>query len=106
MKAFKGCVNNRCKAYKKEHYKDSFDHCPVCGEKLEYVCADCWKVMDDNSEKYCASCKAKREQKREQIKSAGLKVLGGVGAVGVAAWNNKDKLVKVGKVVVNNVVKK
>lgn len=38
MKAYKGCVNRECKSFKhKKHYKDEFEYCPICGEKLEYV---------------------------------------------------------------------
>ena len=63
MKAYKACVNRECKSFKrKEHYKDEYNYCPICGDKLEYVCADCWKVLDHNTEKYCASCKAKHIQ--------------------------------------------
>lgn len=105
-KAFRGCVNVKCESYKKKHYKDDLEYCPNCGKELEYVCAKCWKVMDDNSEKYCLSCKANNEQKIEKIKAAGLKIVGGVGAVGFAIWQNRDKLVKATKVVVNKVVKK
>lgn len=46
MKAYKGCVNRECKSFKrKDHYKDEYNYCPICGDKLEYVCADCWKVL-------------------------------------------------------------
>ena len=103
MKAYKSCVNRECKSFKrKDHYKDEYNYCPICGEKLEYVCADCWKVLDHNTEKYCASCEAKRDQKRAQaiqnIKDGGVAVAGAVGAVGGLAVKHKDKFAIAGKV--------
>ncbi len=109
MKVFKGCVNEKCEAYKKKHYRDDYEYCPFCGDKLEYVCADCWKVMEDNSEKHCESCKAKREQQHaqniEKAKGYGVAAVGVAGAVGKAAWNHKDDIVKAAKVAVK-IVKK
>lgn len=98
MKACKGCVNRECKSFKhKTHYKDEFEYCPICGEKLEYVCADCWKVMDHNTEKYCTSCSVKREQKREQTiqKVKDLSKAVPVAAISKYAWQHKGKIVDV-----------
>ena len=66
MKAFKGCVNQNCISYKKRHYKDDDEYCTTCGEKLYYVCADCWKQFEDNKERYCITCKAIRDDKKDQ----------------------------------------
>lgn len=98
MKAYKGCVNRECKSFKgKRHYKDKYDYCPFCGGKLEYVCADCWKVLEHNTEKYCVSCEAKREQKRAQqiqgIKEGGKAVAGAVGVFGGLAMKHKSKII-------------
>ncbi|MDB7989888.1 hypothetical protein DXC78_03975 [Faecalicoccus pleomorphus] len=102
MKACKGCVNRECKSFKhKTHYKDEYEYCPICGEKLEYVCADCWKVMDHSTEKYCVSCAAKREQKKENIKENikdwGTLAVSAASAVGGLAVKNKDKIAAAGK---------
>lgn len=67
MKTFKGCANHECKSYvKKVNYKSEFEFCPICGLKLEYVCADCRKVLDNNGEKLCIACKTKHEQEKAQ----------------------------------------
>ena len=105
MKAFKGCVNEKCSEYRKKHYKNDDKYCLECGHKLYYVCADCWKQFDDNKDRYCISCDAARKDKREKrvaaVKDGGQKVLGVVaavaGTVGAIAANTKqiEKGVKV-----------
>lgn len=98
MKANKGCVNRECKAFtKKIKYKDSFEYCPLCSEKLEYVCADCWKVLDHNTTRFCEACKVKRQQKKEQAVENVKKVGAPVAGVVAVAWKNKDKVINVGK---------
>lgn len=109
MKAFKGCINEGCIAHKKIKYKDSDEFCSKCGNALSYVCAGCWKVMEDNSARYCISCLAEREQKRsqniEKVKSGGraaAETLGTVSAVVMTTAKNSQQLVsgikKIGKV--------
>lgn len=100
MKAYKGCVNRECKSYKtRTHYKDDFEYCPICGEKLEYVCENCWKVLDSNTDKYCERCKMEREQKRElrkqNAKKCGSVIIGTAVAFSSAAIKHKDKITKV-----------
>ena len=81
MKAFKGCVNENCLACnKKRHYKNEDNYCLACGEKLYFVCADCWKQLSDNKEKYCITCKAARDDKRDQRVDDAKKVVAGVGS--------------------------
>lgn len=85
MKAFKGCINEKCNMYKKKHYKDDDKYCLECGNKLYYVCADCWKQFDDKKVRYCISCDAARKDKRDKrvatVKDGGHKVLIAVGGV-------------------------
>lgn len=107
MKAFKGCTNPDCKAYKKIHFKKDDQFCLKCGEPLSFVCAECWKVMDSNKEKYCISCAAQKEQKQQQrinkVKNGGGVVLAGVGAVAVGVKQlskNMDVIVEGGKKIV------
>lgn len=103
MKAFKGCTNIECIAYKKTHYKKEDKYCPKCGKPLSFVCAECWKPLEDGSEKYCISCKAKKEQKRAEqmgaVKKVGAGVVGVVGAVGPVIANAANK--KNGKLILN-----
>lgn len=100
MKAFKGCTNPDCIAYKKVHYKKTDAFCLKCGNPLSFVCAECWKPMEDGKEKFCISCSAEKEQHRAEIWDAVKKVGGGVttsGAFVVAApkmLKDSDKLVK------------
>lgn len=112
MKAYKGCVNRECKSFKhKKHYRDEFEYCPICGEKLEYVCADCWKVMEHSTERYCASCKAKHEQNRDRKIQQGKEMLKIIPVVPAAKLIVKNKGVILKKAndfkgVVINIVKK
>ena len=107
MKAFKGCVNPECVAYKKKHYKNEDDYCTKCGEKLYYVCADCWKQLESNKERYCITCKAirddKKDQRTEKTIEAAKKVGGAFAATGtimVAAAKNVQQIEKSGKILV------
>lgn len=105
MKAFKGCVNENCNVYRKKHYKNDDKYCLECGQKLYYVCADCWKQFDDNKVRFCISCDAARKDKRDRrvaaVKDGGQKaliVVGGVATmVNTLAKNTKqiEKGVKV-----------
>lgn len=66
MKAFKGCVNEECSAYKKVRYKDVDAYCSKCGNQIYYVCADCWKQLENNKSRFCTSCEMIRKDKRDQ----------------------------------------
>lgn len=89
MKAFKGCINPNCVGYKKIKYKKDDEFCKKCGDKLSFVCADCWKPMDDDEHRLCINCKAKQDQakadKKAAIKQGGAKVIAAVGVAAVAA---------------------
>ncbi len=109
MKAFKGCVNEKCIGFQKKiHYKDSDYFCSKCGERLCYVCADCWCVLDDNHNKYCIRCenirKDKRDQRVDKVKQVGAGSVAAVGAVagGMAAVaKSADTIEKSGKALVD-----
>ncbi|MDD3338136.1 MAG: hypothetical protein PHS82_04690 [Lachnospiraceae bacterium] len=95
MKVFKGCINPSCSAYKKIHYKKNDDYCTKCGAPLQFVCADCWTQLEDDSEKYCILCKNKRKDEADKridgAKDAVKKVGGGVAAAaGVAVMAAKN----------------
>ena len=110
MKANRGCVNPECKAYKKIKYKDDDNFCSKCGRPLYYVCSDCWKALEDDSETLCLACKTRRAQKKAEQKEAikeGAQAVAGVvvavgGAVGAAAGGvggAADKVAKAAKCV-------
>ena len=112
MRAFKGCTNLDCKAYKKTYYKKDDHFCVKCGQTLSFVCSECWKPMEDDKEKYCISCSAEKEQKKaqafENIKKAGasaLVTLGVVAGVVKQVGDNADKLANGAKKVANAGVK-
>lgn len=106
MKAIKGCTNFECKAYKKIHFKKDDQFCTKCGKPLSFVCAECWKAMENDTEHYCMSCNALREQKRVQMIDSAKGAIAGIGTVasmvGAAALNankladNSKKLLKAG----------
>ena len=120
MKAFKGCINDNCKMFRKKHYKNGDKFCLECGNQLYYVCADCWKQFDDNKMRYCIACdterKAKKAQRVAAVKNAGSNTLGIVVGVGTAVTTlakNAEKIqsgtktiVKVGKDVAKAVMKR
>ena len=85
----KGCPNTKCERNKKKYsYKATDQYCTICGEKLLFVCADCFKRIEDTDmrHKYCAICEANREdrkeKRKERLKAASVAVVTVGGAVG------------------------
>lgn len=97
MKPFKGCVNEDCSAYKKIHYHRDDCYCLKCGHPLYFVCADCWTVLEDDGQKFCNACQAKRTQRNaeraEQVKHVGA-IVAGVAAGAKTMANNVDSINK------------
>ena len=100
MKAFKGCTNPSCKAYKKIQYKAADEYCKKCGSKLNYVCSECWMILQDNKSRLCEGCKTKKGQKKQgnfdKAKNVGEIAAGGLtaAAAGIAfVANNSEKIV-------------
>ena len=64
-KRVKGCPDPGC-ARHNEHYKYKPDDmfCTLCGSQLVYVCAKCFKEIEDTEErrKYCEDCKPKQSK--------------------------------------------
>ena len=64
-KRIKGCPEPGC-ARHDEHYKykptDQF--CTLCGAQLVYVCAKCFKEIEDTEDqrRYCEDCKSKQSK--------------------------------------------
>lgn len=100
MGMVKGCINEKCIARKKKiHYKKTDEFCSKCGNKLFYVCADCFKQLPDDSQKYCITCAATRKDKKDAAKNGAKKIGGGVLAVG-------GIVLSAGKIVVDVIRKK
>lgn len=100
MKAFKGCTNPSCKAYKKIQYKATDEYCKKCGQKLYYVCSECWMVLQDDKSRFCEGCKTKKGQKKQgnlvKAKNAGEAAAGGLATIAAGAVfvaNNSEKIV-------------
>lgn len=97
MKPFKGCTNEDCNAYKKIHYRRDDHYCRKCGHPLDFVCADCWTVLEDDTQRICTGCQAKRTQRNaertERVKHVGIAVAG-VAAGAQAMVNNIDSINK------------
>lgn len=103
MKAIKSCVNPACESkINKTKYNDKYIYCPMCGDKLAYVCADCWIPLSHSTEKYCPECKEKRRIKKEEqqkkMMDTGVKVAQTAATIAVAAFqvaNNGKNIAKV-----------
>lgn len=65
----KGCPNEQCEMHIERKKQDSAnDYCPKCGAKLTYVCAKCFREIEDTPEKYkiCLSCYKKAKEKKQR----------------------------------------
>mgnify|MGYP003303469623 CR=1 FL=1 len=94
MPKVKSCINVNCKAYnEKISAKENF--CSQCGSQLMYVCKDkkCHTFLEENDGVYCIMCKAKRDDKKDEM----LKKIGAIGgsAVVVGAATKGKEIVKV-----------
>lgn len=96
-KRIKGCPNYKCNRSKKKYkYKSTDMFCTICGEELVYVCAECFKRIEDSGSRHrhCSICEAKRKDKTDarmdRIKKAGA----AVGAATLTAGGVILKLIK------------
>ena len=98
----KGCPNEACEAHKKEiKWKAEESFCSKCGTKLVFVCAKCFKEIEDIDEKHklCARCEQERNDNMQKIKEGAKNAGKAVAAVGgaIAVKAGKD----IGKAAVN-----
>lgn len=117
----KGCSNENCEMHiNKVMQKSFYDYCPKCGTKLIFVCAKCFKEIENIDEKHkiCNLCAAEAEDKRaeriEKIKKAGTaagKAVAGVaapvvaGIVGKVVKDGQNGAIKRGVKIVEGVAK-
>ena len=77
MTRVKGCVNEKCVAYKnKVNYKESEEYCSKCGVRLSYV------------------CKAKKDDKKDEFKKGAVAVGGALLAVGGVVLTKGKEIAK------------
>lgn len=71
MSCLKGCINKKCETNKnKQTYPEKFDYCPKCGERLYYVCKECYTQLPDGSKQYCELCWEKKQNAKEKAVDA------------------------------------
>ena len=95
-KALKGCVNEKCIAYKKKmHFKDSDAFCPKCGQPLYHVCKRCGMQLPDDTRKYCIRCENEIKDQRDEWGKTLINGVGqGVSKAGKAISDGSKQAVK------------
>lgn len=86
-KRHKGCPNEVCQmCVKKVKQSAEDEYCPKCGTRLVFVCAKCFKEIEDidSKHKVCAYCEAQAMEKKQQVLVQAKKVAGKAGQVAVA----------------------
>lgn len=92
MGKVKGCINKECIAsQEKTIYKDEYDYCIKCGNKLYYVCKKCYTKLPDDWEKYCVRCIAEKKDKKERVLKTTFGVAGIVGSAVIGLWTEVNK---------------
>lgn len=99
----KGCPNKNCEQnQKKIKMKANYNHCPICGTELVFVCAKCFDEIQDEgpAHRICKHCEIKAKDGRDKVvekvkvgaKKAGgaVAAAGGAVVVGVGAKVLKD----------------
>lgn len=72
-KRIKGCPNTECERHNSKHkYKATDKYCTICGSELIFVCAECFKEIEDSPDmhRYCENCKAEKKQDGGKIPHA------------------------------------
>ena len=117
----KGCYNPCCERNGKKYlYKTTDNYCTICGVPLVFVCAKCFKKIENlgPDHRLCKLCEAAASDKKEalvkqakKIEKAAIDVFGGEAAKEVQkvvkiGVGGAEKLVKTGADAVVRVVKK
>jgi len=94
MVRVKGCVNEKCAAFKKKiTYKESEEYCSKCGQTLSYVCKKCYTPLEEKG-KYCAIHQAEKDDKADHTKKVVLGVSGVVLSAGAVVFTKGKDIVK------------
>lgn len=115
----KACPNENCETYRKKKFDSKINYCPICGEKLIYVCAsmNCYNPIEDKGPKHriCELCVQERKDLQDKVvkncKKGGnvaIAFIGGAAAVFANALKNsgEKELNKIAKDMANNVINK
>lgn len=95
MRSVKGCINAACiVSQKKITYKETDDYCSKCGNKLYFVCRECYKQLPDDA-KYCERCIAKKQDRKDRVKDNALKIGGAAFAVSLAVRSKGKEVINV-----------
>ena len=103
MNSVKGCANEACVSYqRKGKYKSTDKFCPQCGAELRPVCKahGCYTFLDDQEQRLCARCFAKREDVKDKGKNAlAVTISVTAGIVAVVAKDGQKIAHKVAEIV-------
>ena len=115
----KACPNENCETYRKRKFDSKINYCPICGEKLIYVCAsmNCYNPIEDKGPKHriCESCVQERKDLQDNVvnncKKGGkvaIAFIGGAVAVFTNTLKNsgEKELKKIAKNTANDVINK
>ncbi len=118
----KACPNEECERHQKKiMLKATEEFCPKCGTKLIYVCAKCFREIEDIDPKHkiCSLCEAKEQEKKvaaaDKAAKAGKVAAGFVGTIVIGAGakiaknlekDAIDKTVEIAEQVVKKVTNK
>ena len=69
-KRVKGCIDESCQAHiEKRKYKAGEEYCSKCGKPLAFVCAECYKQIENvYGHKFCMLCEAQKKHHGGKIK--------------------------------------
>ena len=101
----KGCPNEQCEMHKKKKTRKAIEqYCSICGTQLVYVCAKCFKEIEDKGVEHrvCRHCEAQNNSKTAEFADKGKQVLelgapallGAVVAVGKETFENVAPAIK------------
>ena len=115
----KACPNENCETYRKKKFDSKINYCPICGEKLIYVCAsmNCYNPIEDKGPKHriCELCTQERKDLQDKVvnycKKGGnvaIAFIGGAVAVFTNTLKNsgEKELNKIAKNTANDVINK
>lgn len=96
MKLTKGCANVNCDSHiKKVKFKNTESYCSSCGKQLVYVCNDCYKILENEYNKYCVRCNAKHDERKDKLKKYGTTAGAGAVTVGIFVAKKGKKVLDI-----------